>query len=114
MRLHEWKIGSFLPLRLRVKHPGETELRVKPAEEAVEGRGRGFVGRVHRGSRVDRYRRVTRGGLAGDPGGVRVGVGPGPGLQGVVAAVAGQVAASGSFRDDGATLGRLITRLSSG
>ena len=85
MRLHEWKIRSFLPLRLGVKHPGETELGVKPTEEAVEGRSVWFVrtGRVSRGGRVDRDGGMTGGRLARYPGGVWVGVGPRPRLQAV-------------------------------
>ena len=83
MRLHEWKIGSFLPLRLGVEHPGEAELGVQPTEEAVEGRSVWFVRtcRVSRGGRVDRDGGMTGGGLAGNPGRVGVGVGPRPGLQ---------------------------------
>lgn len=37
MVLHEGKEGSLLALRLGVKHPGEAQLGVEAAEEAVEG-----------------------------------------------------------------------------
>ncbi len=72
--LHEGKVGRLLALRLRVEHPGKAQLRVKPAQEAVEGRGRGFggAGIRRRGGRVHRDGRVTGGRLGGNARRVRV------------------------------------------
>ena len=82
---HEGEIRGLLPLRLRIQHPGEAELRVKPAEEAVEGGSVWFVRPrgVSRGGRVDRDGGVTGGRLARHPRGVGVRVRPRPRLEAV-------------------------------
>ena len=70
---HEGEEGGLLALRPAVQHPGEAELRVQAAQEAVEGGGGGLVAGLHRGARVYRD-----GGVGGGRGTTRgVGVGPG-------------------------------------
>jgi hypothetical protein len=80
--LHEGEVGRLLALRLRIKHPGEAQLRVEPTEETVKRRGGGLrgAGVRRRGGRVDRDGRVAGGGLRRDPRGMGVRFRPGSGF----------------------------------